>query len=283
MSARITAAAPGNAPTSGTATRSGPVTSRQRRAGLSAGLSLLVMAVLAGWANLAVLEALVVPDDATRTIQQLIEAGWRFPAAVAAMGVVVVLDVVVAWQLWIFFAPVDARMAALAGWLRAIYAVVFAVAIAELMPAVRAIGALDGTAGRTPDAAGAAAVMAHLDAFHTLWSRGLALFGLHLALLGLLAWRSRVPRWISVLLGVAGAGYLIDGLGALLSGNYALDLGRFTFVGEVVLLGWLIVTGLRREPRPTPAPQPTQPRQGRVDPPATATAADRRRGARPAP
>lgn len=276
MSVRITAAAPGNAPTSGA------VTSRRRRAGLAAGLSLLVMAVLAGWANLAVLEALVVPDDATRTTQQLIEAGWRFPAAVAALGAVAVLDVVVAWQLWIFFAPVDARMAALAGWLRGIYAVVFAVAIAELVPAVRSLGAHDGAAGPT-DAAEAAAVMTHLDAFHTLWSRSLALFGLHLALLGLLAWRSRVPRWISVLLGVAGAGYLIDSLGALLSGNYALDLGRFTFVGEVMLLGWLIVTGLRREPRPTPATPATPPGRARVDPPATATAADRRRGARPAP
>lgn len=223
-------------------------TTRHRRAGLLAGVSLLAMAVLAGWANLAVLEALVVPDDADLTARHLIESGWQFPAATAAMAAVVVLDIVVAWQLWVFLAPVDRRLAALAGWLRGIYAVVFAVAIAELVGAARVVGGLDGPTSVTP--AAGAGVMSRLEDFHAIWDPALGLFGVHLLLVALLAWRSGfVPRWLGVLVAVAGLGYLVDGLGQLLGETYTLDLGRFTFVGEVVLLGWLIVNGLRRTSR----------------------------------
>ena len=52
--------------------------------------------------------------------------------------------------------------------------------------------------------------------------------------------RSRVvPRWICVLVVVAGAGYLIDSIGGLFDG-YRIEFGSITFVGEVVLMIWLL-------------------------------------------
>ena len=38
---------------------------------------------------------------------------------------------------------------------------------------------------------------------------------------------------------VAGLGYLVDSLSEILVPSYAVSLAIFTFVGEVLLIGWL--------------------------------------------
>ena len=71
-------------------------------------------------------------------------------------------------------------------------------------------------------------------------------FGLHLLVLGALAFRSGyVPRYLGALLSVAGLGYLVDGLGKTLSPSYGLSVAAFTFIGEVVLMLWLLIKGWR--------------------------------------
>ena len=60
-------------------------------------------------------------------------------------------------------------------------------------------------------------VLAEIRQFDDIWSLGLGLFGIHLLLIGWLAFTSGfVPRIIGVLVAIAGAGYLIDSLGGLL-------------------------------------------------------------------
>jgi hypothetical protein len=44
---------------------------------------------------------------------------------------------------------------------------------------------------------------------------------------------------------IAGAGYLADFLGGLLSTRYAIEVATFTFVGDVVLMVWLLVFAVR--------------------------------------
>jgi hypothetical protein len=45
---------------------------------------------------------------------------------------------------------------------------------------------------------------------------------------------------------IAGAGYLIDALGSRLTTTYAIEVvATFTFVGEVVLMVWLLVFAAR--------------------------------------
>lgn len=73
---------------------------------------------------------------------------------------------------------------------------------------------------------------------------GLALFGIHLLSLGYLAYRSGyVPTLLGILLVIAGFGYSIDSLGPVLSGSYTVKLAVVTFVGDVLLLLWLLVKG----------------------------------------
>jgi hypothetical protein len=55
------------------------------------------------------------------------------------------------------------------------------------------------------------AKLAGITRFNDVWSAGLVLFGLHLLLIGYLAYRSTfVPRILGVLLAIAGLGYLFE-------------------------------------------------------------------------
>jgi hypothetical protein len=83
-----------------------------------------------------------------------------------------------------------------------------------------------------------------ITTFDDIWHAGLFLFGLHLLLIGYLAFRSGyLPRAIGVLLAVAGLGYAIDTVGRMLTTGPWTDMSSFTFVGEFLLALWLVTRG----------------------------------------
>lgn len=213
--------------------------SRAGRAALAAGLGLLLMAVLAGLANFGVLDRLV-STDAAETTTQLLSNQRAFALAIVALFAVVCLDVLVAWALRAFFDDTHRTVALLSAWCRTAYAVVFAVAITHLIAAAGLLH--DGAAADEISSSG----YAHITEFEEIWSLGLILFGVHLLMIGWLAWRSpTVPTWVAVLVAIAGAGYLADSIGAQVSAAYPIQLAAVTFVGEVVLMVWLLVFAAR--------------------------------------
>ena len=91
-----------------------------------------------------------------------------------------------------------------------------------------------------------------VDAFDIIWHVGLVLCGVHLLLIGYLAYRSGfMSKVIGILLLVAGIGYVVDAFGLVLSAGYTADISRFTFVGEAVLIFWLLIKGRRMVGGPT--------------------------------
>jgi Domain of unknown function (DUF4386) len=211
-----------------------------RRASLIAGLGLLMMAVLAALATFGILERLVTEGDPYRTTSDIRGALGMFRLAIIALFVVAALDVVVAWALWIVFDRVHHTVALLAALSRGLYAAIFAVAVSHLLTAALMLG--DRTDRQLQPE-----VLAKIQQFDDLWSLGLGLFGFHLLLIGWLAFTSGfVPRFIGVLVAIAGAGYLIDSVGGLLKATYTFELASFTFVGEVVLMVWLLLFAARR-------------------------------------
>jgi hypothetical protein len=44
---------------------------------------------------------------------------------------------------------------------------------------------------------------------------------------------------------VAGLGYTADGVGIILSPNYTFSLAMFAFIGEVLLIFWLLWKGIK--------------------------------------
>jgi hypothetical protein len=70
-------------------------------------------------------------------------------------------------------------------------------------------------------------------------------FGIHLILLGHLAYRSGyVPRVVAAMVAVAGVGYAFDSVASILAGD-VWNVSSVTFIGEAVLAVWLVVRGCR--------------------------------------
>ena len=226
-----------------------------RRASLTAGVGLALMAVLAGFAVFGAIAAQITPGDAARTAQDIAASQGVFRLGIAGLIVVVILDVIVAAALYILFAPVNRMVAIMAAGFRIAYAAVYLVAIAQLVIAVDLLG-------------NPAQALLAVNAYDTIWHVGLILFGVHLLLIGALAYRSGyVPKIFGILLVIAGAGYLVDGFGAVLVQDYAISIGAFTFVGEVALIFWLLISGRRK--RLPPRPTPTATTVARAGPPVT--------------
>lgn len=213
--------------------------SQVRRAGMTAGMALLLLAVLSAAGVLFAVNGLVTPGDAARTAEDIAASEARFRLGVASLYVVVVLDVVAAWALFRFFAPADVWLSRLTAWLRVAYSVVFLVAISQLatVPELLSDPGHREAFGQQQLAQQA---MLKLEAFDHTWMAALLLFGVHLALLGHLAYRSGyVPRLVGVVLVVAGAGYVFDTFSAVLSAD-PLVISTYTAVGELVLAIWLV-------------------------------------------
>ena len=88
------------------------------------------------------------------------------------------------------------------------------------------------------------------DAFDDLWMAGLILFGIHLLLVGYLAYRSGyVPKLLGVLLLVAGAGYVFDSVASTVLADPPGSAATVTFLGEFLLALWLVVRGRRVSPQ----------------------------------
>jgi Domain of unknown function (DUF4386) len=226
-------------------TTSSPPHTTMRRDALIAGLGLLLMAVLAALATFGVLERLVTTGDASRTTSEIMAAFGSFRLAILALFGVAALDVVVAWALWSFFDQVHHTVAVLAALSRGIYAAVFAVAISQLVAAARLLS--DARSSAPADHQLQSELLAEIQQFDDIWSLGLGLFGLHLLLIGWLAFVSDfVPRVVGSLVALAGTGYLVDSLGGLLYARYTFELPSLTFVGEVVFMIWLLLFAARR-------------------------------------
>ncbi|HEY5786131.1 MAG TPA: DUF4386 domain-containing protein, partial [Microlunatus sp.] len=203
------------------------------RPSLIGGVALLLLAVLAGLANFGIVEVLVTPGDAARTAQDLIDSEALFRSGIAGLIVVVLLDIVVACSLLAVFESVNRSVAIMAAVFRIAYATVFLVAISQLVSVLELLGDADEA-------------LQAVGQFHTIWDASYALFGVHLALIGYLVYRSGfAPRLLGVLLVLAGLGYLVDEIGSVLVSGYALEISRFSFVGEAVLIFWLLIKGVR--------------------------------------
>lgn len=204
---------------------------------LATASSLLLMALLAPFAQFGVLKTLIVPADAAATTNNIAASMDLFQAAIAAFLIVAILDVAAAWGFCRLLQPVNRRLALLVGSLRVLYAAAFAVALVNLVNAVQLVNGATETAPQL--ASLQAQVASSVASFDDGWSLALGIFGVHLVGLGALLFRLPAPRLVAALVAVAGAGYLADSVGTLLIADYGLTVSTFTFVGEALLIVWL--------------------------------------------
>jgi hypothetical protein len=229
------------------------LTSTTRRPAIIAGASILLVAVLAGFGNLVVVQGLVTSGDARTTAHDISASEGLFRLGVASLYLAALLDIVIAWALFTVFKPVHAELSRLSAWLRLAYAVVFIVALSQLAGIPGVLNFADGKGAFTAGQVQAQA-LGKADAFHNIWSAGLILFGAHLVGIGVLAYRSGfVPTLIGGLLVLAGAGYVFDSFVSVFTENPVFVVSNVTFLGEFLLGLWLLI----RSRHTTPATKST--------------------------
>lgn len=224
-----------------------------RTLAMVAGLGLLVMAILAPIAVFGVLESLVVSGDPVDTFTNIADSQGIFRSGIALLLIVIVLDIVVAWALFVLLRTVNPTVALLTAWLRVAFAAVFAAALVNLLEAAELVAGENESALSSDQLH--AQVMSLISAFDVGWTGiALAIFGLHLFGLGYLLFKSvDFPKFLGILVIVAGGGYVFDSLGIILIADYDLTVAAFTFIGEALLifwLGWRAIKGFPSDPDP---------------------------------
>ncbi len=205
----------------------------------------MLMSALAGFGNLVVLEGLVTPGDAAKTAGDIMASEGVFRFGVASLYLVVLLDVVIAWALLRVFSPVSRDISRLAAWFRLAYSGVFMVAISQLAGIPDLLKNEGYSVVFTAEQLQAQALL-KFDAFEDIWFAGLILFGVHLLIVGYLAYKSGyVPRLLGVLLVIAGLGYSLDSFVTVFSGGSPFAISTVTFLGEFLLGLWLLIRGHR--------------------------------------
>ncbi|MCY9666226.1 DUF4386 domain-containing protein [Paenibacillus alginolyticus] len=224
-----------------------------------AGFGLLLMAIFAMFSNFSVLEGLIIPDDAAATANNIIANEMLFRSGFISFVIVLILDVLVAWALYVLLKPVNKNLAMLAAWFRLVYTAVFGVALSNLLNVLPLLSGANYFAVFTTDQLKLyAQVMLLVDAFNNGWLIGMVFFGVHLLVVGYLIIKSGgyIPRIIGIFLILASAGYVIDSLAHFLLSNYAdyktifqLIVAVPGVIGELSLAFWLLIKGVKVQQR----------------------------------
>lgn len=221
-------------------------TSVQRTA-RTAGLLYLILAACGAFSEFFVRQALVVRSDAAATAQNILGAQPLFRLGIVSELAGQVVFVLLALALYRVLKPVDRNHAAA---MVAFVVVAVAVTCFNMLNQFAALYLLGGGNHLAAFDAGQlqALALSFLDLHRAGYLIAQVFFGLWLLPLGYLIYRSGfIPRLVGVLLMVACFGYLADVATFFLAPGSGVSISEFTFVGELVLMLWLLVRGVNVE------------------------------------
>ncbi len=222
----------------------------EKKQGLIAGISLIIMAVVAGFSYGYVYNSLVA-DSPGITLHNLIAGKSLFIAGVAGWIIVFITDLIVTLALYKFFLSTAKQTSLVTALFRITYTVFLGVAIFQfikIIPMLNQAGGIENTSV-------AGEVASHIELFGKIWSFGLIIFGLHLIGLGYLSVKSKfVPGLLGYLLYLGGVSYIFVHGAKQLSLFDPVVLTRAEnflslpmALGEILLAIWLIYRGFRKD------------------------------------
>ena len=218
-----------------------------KKSAIIAGIGLLLMAILAPIANFIIIQGLVDLENVAKTISNIVSSEGLLRLGIILFIIVALLDIIVAWALYIFLIPINKQLSLLTAWLRIIYATILLVVLTYLLKVLILLDGNDYLTGFSTDQINIQ-VMLCINTFNNGWEFGLIIFGFHLLILGYLLLKAGYMRKIlGILIIIASLGYLIDGFGKLFSADYNLTISMITFIGEIILIFWLLIKGRQIE------------------------------------
>jgi hypothetical protein len=215
----------------------------QRRIALVAGFGLLLMTVAVGLAEGLAMMSIIVSGDVAITIENIIAKEGLFRFGIFSHLMVVILDIVVAWALYVYLKPLDKQLSLLAAWFRVVYSVFYGIALVNYFQLAQLLGA-EGYAAALDSVGLETQVALLLNAFRDVWDLGYVFFGLHLVFLGWVLFESGViPKWLGILVLIGGISYLIDYTSKILFVDFYPNISLIFGWGELVFMLWLLIRG----------------------------------------
>lgn len=217
----------------------------------TAGVLYLVIFVAAVFAHFIVRAGLIVPGDATATAENIMASESLFRLGFASDLIVFLIEVAQPVLLYMLLKPVSKPLAIVMMFGRLAMAAVQGVNLLNQFNAVLLLSGADYLAVFEPGQLHALALL-FLDSFHYGYDIALVFFGLHLAVLGYLVYRSGFfPRVLGVLLGLASLSYLVDSFTGFLFPAYDELVGQIiiapTVIAELAFTLWLLIRGVNVE------------------------------------
>ncbi|MGM0882403.1 MAG: DUF4386 domain-containing protein [Bacillota bacterium] len=222
----------------------------QRKSALAAGTSLIIMALTAFFSYGFVHGSLVVQGDASATFNNITASNMLFRAEIFGWVIILITDIVVAWAFYIFLEPINKSLSLLGAWLRLTYSTILGMAILNLIFVLLLSKGTDYLSLFKIEQL-QALTMLFFEAFESIWSIGLIIFGGHLMIVGYIAFKSdSIPKVIGILLLLASIGYIVihlcktflpqyDGVISILNIVFTVPM----IVGELGFGIWLLVRG----------------------------------------
>ncbi len=215
------------------------------KASVIAGLTILIMALVAPYAELFVYPKLVSQINPAETFNNITNNKLLFIIAIFCYLLTFIGDIVVSWALYILLKPVNAHLSLLTAWFRLIFSIIAIVALLNLVTVFHLLTTPDYLTmfGQTQSYG---QVMLYLKTFKSGYHFGILFFSIHLVLLGYLVYNSGyIPKAIGVVLIISGLGYLTDTLKPFLFPDFNSVFITMTFFGELIFMFWLLIKGSR--------------------------------------
>jgi len=147
------------------------------------------------FASFSVLPKIFVATSAAQTSRNILANQSLFVAAIFAMLLNFIGDVVAAWGLYVLLRPVNAPVSMLTAWLRVVYAAVGIVAVLNLATAYRLLTQPDYVMALGRDQLDSQVLLA-VASFNVQLAFSLIVFGLYLVMLGVLVYKAG-SEWFS--------------------------------------------------------------------------------------
>ena len=140
------------------------------------------------------------PGDAAATVNNIMANEGLFRIKIASTLIVLTLDVVAAWALYVLLKPVNKSLALLAAWFRVVYVTIYGMTQLILYSVLQLLGGADYLTVFETDQL-YALVLLNLNTYDSGFLIGLVFFSFHVFILGYLVFKTGyIPRIVSILL-----------------------------------------------------------------------------------
>jgi hypothetical protein len=217
------------------------IMNKQRTLAKLTGYSLVLMALIAGFSLGFAYTKFIDPSQLEFAQRNLTENIQLYKFMLLGIVVVLLLEILVAWTIYLYFKNENQTLALLSCIFRIMYVFLFGIATYYL---ASNLGQLKNNT----------LIVKNYRMFQTIWSIGLIVFGIHLIMVGvLMKWYKLVPTILWYLTIIAGASYILVNILktpslqlAELSNTLNTILALPMALGELGFAIWLIVKGGKR-------------------------------------